>query len=162
MFLVNSRQGIFRCGPDCSGQALYRRYGRFFAEFLGEHSLVRLGLLDLITCGGLRYGRTHIVLRSFSRKALHAGLQHQLWHRCIVSEGSFVSSPRRIFRARLKHQSRQQKTQCQSWCWIPVGLEVRMTDLPIMQFFGRRRQSNKAPALISSVPPSHMRAVTEY
>ena len=42
------------------GQALFRSYGCFFAEFLGEHSLVRLGLLDLITCVGLRYGHTHV------------------------------------------------------------------------------------------------------
>ena len=38
------------------GQALSLTYGRFFAEFLGENSLVRLGLLDPITCVGLRYG----------------------------------------------------------------------------------------------------------
>lgn len=71
MFLVNSRQRYFRCGPNKLGQALFRSYGRFFAEFLGEHSLVRLGLLDLITCVGLRYGRVRIVLRSFSWKARH-------------------------------------------------------------------------------------------
>ena len=41
------------------GQALFRRYGRFFAEFLGAHSLVRLTLLELHTCVGLRYGRTY-------------------------------------------------------------------------------------------------------
>jgi hypothetical protein len=29
-----------------------------FAEFLGAHSLVRLALLELHTCVGLRYGRT--------------------------------------------------------------------------------------------------------
>ena len=40
-------------------EALFRSYGCFFAEFLGEHSLVRLTLLELITCVGLRYGRTH-------------------------------------------------------------------------------------------------------
>ena len=38
------------------GQALLRTYGRFFAEFLEDLSLVRLGLLDLTTCVGLRYG----------------------------------------------------------------------------------------------------------
>ena len=37
-------------------QALSRSYGRFFAEFLKDPSLVRLGLLDLTTCVGLRYG----------------------------------------------------------------------------------------------------------
>jgi hypothetical protein len=31
-------------------------YGRFFAEFLEDLSLVRLGLLDLTTCVGLGYG----------------------------------------------------------------------------------------------------------
>ena len=31
-------------------------YGRFFAEFLEDLSLVRLGLLALNTCVGLRYG----------------------------------------------------------------------------------------------------------
>jgi hypothetical protein len=39
------------------GQALSLTYGRFFAEFLEDILLVRLGLLDLITCVGLRYGR---------------------------------------------------------------------------------------------------------
>ena len=38
------------------GQALSRSYGRLFAEFLKEESLVRLSLLDLPTCVGLRYG----------------------------------------------------------------------------------------------------------
>jgi hypothetical protein len=38
------------------GQALFRSYGRLFAEFLNEESLVHLGLLDLSTCVGLRYG----------------------------------------------------------------------------------------------------------
>ena len=73
VFLVNSRQGNFRCGPSCEGQALFRRYGRFFAEFLGAHSLVRLALLELHTCVGLRYGRQHDVLRSFSRESLRNG-----------------------------------------------------------------------------------------
>ena len=38
-------------------QALFRSYGRYIAEFLNEESLVHLGLLDLSTCVGLRYGR---------------------------------------------------------------------------------------------------------
>ena len=38
------------------GQTLSRSYGRCIAEFLNEESLVRLGLLDLSTCVGLRYG----------------------------------------------------------------------------------------------------------
>ena len=52
------------------GQALFRSYGCFFAEFLGEYSLVRLGLLDLTTCVGLRYGLHIRNPRSFSWKAL--------------------------------------------------------------------------------------------
>ena len=39
----------------------------FVAEFLNEGSLVRLGLLDLNTCVGLRYGYHMLKLRSFSR-----------------------------------------------------------------------------------------------
>ena len=39
-----------------TGQTLSRSYGRCFAEFLDEESLVHLGLLDLSTCVGLRYG----------------------------------------------------------------------------------------------------------
>ena len=38
------------------GQTLSRSYGRCIAEFLNEESLVHLGLLDLSTCVGLRYG----------------------------------------------------------------------------------------------------------
>lgn len=42
---------------DAAWQALSLSYGRCIAEFLNEGSLVRLGLLDLSTCVGLRYGR---------------------------------------------------------------------------------------------------------
>ena len=49
------------------GRALFRSYGRCFAEFLKDLSLVRLGLLDLNTCVGLRYGYYKLKLRSFSR-----------------------------------------------------------------------------------------------
>ena len=45
-------------------------YGRLFAEFLGDLSLVRLSLLDQTTCVGLRYGLNYFMLRSFSWKAL--------------------------------------------------------------------------------------------
>jgi len=72
VFLINSWQDYFRCGPHSEeiGQALFRSYGCFFAEFLGELSLVRLGLLDLTTCVGLGYGFFIFNLRSFSWKAL--------------------------------------------------------------------------------------------
>ncbi len=65
MFLINSRGGVFRCGPYCYGQALFRRYGCFFAEFLGDLSLVRLGLLDLTTCVGLGTGSVYLTLEVF-------------------------------------------------------------------------------------------------
>ena len=65
MFLLNSRQEIFRCGPSCEGQALSLTYGRFFAEFLEDLSLVRLSLLDLNTCVGLRYGRHALCVEGF-------------------------------------------------------------------------------------------------
>jgi hypothetical protein len=42
------------------GQTLLLTYGRFFAEFLGDLSLVRLGLLALNTCVGLRYGLHYV------------------------------------------------------------------------------------------------------
>ena len=71
MFLLNSRQEIFRCGPHCWGRTLSLSYGRFFAEFLKGLSLVRLGLLDQTTCVGLRYGIVVHNLRSFSRKRAH-------------------------------------------------------------------------------------------
>jgi len=45
VFLINSRQGNFRCGPPEGGQALSRSYGRLFAEFLWELSPVGLGTL---------------------------------------------------------------------------------------------------------------------
>jgi len=75
VFLVNSWQRDFRCGPLLSylaitkrGQALSLTYGRFFAEFLRGKSLVPLGLLALSTCVGLRYGRAGI-LTSFPSAA---------------------------------------------------------------------------------------------
>ena len=45
-----------------TGQTLSRSYGRLFAEFLDEESLVHLGLLDLSTCVGLRYGRLSLLI----------------------------------------------------------------------------------------------------
>jgi hypothetical protein len=48
------------------GQALSLTYGRFFAEFLEDISLVRLGLLDLTTCVGIGTDAHRVKLRSFS------------------------------------------------------------------------------------------------
>ena len=56
------------------GQSLFRSYGRFFAEFLSEGSLVGLGLLDPSTGVGLRYGRQQHKLTSFSS-------HHFTWNR---------------------------------------------------------------------------------
>jgi len=53
-------------------EALLLTYGRFFAEFLNEKSLVPLRLLASSTCVGLRYGSYAVKLRSFSRKALQS------------------------------------------------------------------------------------------
>ena len=44
--------------PKIQGRTLSLSYGRFFAEFLEDLSLVRLSLLDSTTCVGLRYGTT--------------------------------------------------------------------------------------------------------
>ena len=48
------------------GEALFRSYGCFFAEFLGDFSLVRLSLLDQTTCVGFWYGFYIVMLRDFS------------------------------------------------------------------------------------------------
>ena len=63
--LIHPRESAFdprypRSCPKDKRVALYRRYGRFFAEFLKDESLVPLGLLALSTCVGLRYG-SHIL-----------------------------------------------------------------------------------------------------
>ena len=72
VFLVNSCQRYFSCDRPCGRQALFRSYGCFFAEFLGDFSLVRLALLELNTCVGLRYGYLYNKFREFSWKmALH-------------------------------------------------------------------------------------------
>ena len=68
MFLINSRLGNFNCGHSCEWRTLLLTYGRFFAEFLGDLSLVRLTLLELNTCVGLRYGPHMFMLRGFSWK----------------------------------------------------------------------------------------------
>jgi hypothetical protein len=54
--VFKKKTGILTLINRVRGQTLSRSYGRLFAEFLNEESLVRLGLLDLSTCVGLRYG----------------------------------------------------------------------------------------------------------
>ena len=68
VFLINSCQRYFSCGLSYERQALFRSYGCFFAEFLGDVSLVRLALLELNTCVGLRYGCFYNKFREFSWK----------------------------------------------------------------------------------------------
>ena len=48
------------------GQSLSLSYGRYFAEFLNEGSLDRLGLLDPPTCVGFRYEYCLFSQRGFS------------------------------------------------------------------------------------------------
>ena len=75
MFLINSRQGSLAAAYYFKNrQVLSLTYDRYFAEFLEDTSLVRLGLLDLTTCVGLWYGRYIVMLRRFSRDALRANL----------------------------------------------------------------------------------------
>ena len=65
MFLVNSRFPLVSAAPIPSGQLVSIKVGApllpklrgHFAEFLNHNSLDRLGILYLITCVGLGYGR---------------------------------------------------------------------------------------------------------
>ena len=66
-----------------TGQTLSRSYGRYIAEFLNEDSLVHLGLLDLSTCVGLRYGRRYTRVR----KLFWSALSYES-----VPKGTFYSS----------------------------------------------------------------------
>ena len=87
------------------GQALFRSYGCFFAEFLDDLSLVRLGLLDLITCVGLRYGFRINNLRSFSwKRAL-------FYFRVLPPFSSCLESP---FKSRIRiYQDPSLQAECQ-------------------------------------------------
>ena len=69
MFLLNSPLGPLAAAP-LRGQALSRNYGRCFAEFLNEGSLVHLRLLASPTCVGLRYGYYRLNPRGFSGQLL--------------------------------------------------------------------------------------------
>ena len=72
------------------GQVLFRSYDCFFAEFLGDFSLVRLTLLELTTCVGLRYGSRVIMLRKFSWKR---ALYNSLWRIARFRNSSKYCSP---------------------------------------------------------------------
>jgi hypothetical protein len=59
---------MLNVGP---GQALSLNYGRCFAEFLNEDSLVHLRLLASPTCVGLRYDYSMLDPRGFSRRLFY-------------------------------------------------------------------------------------------
>jgi len=59
-------------------QSFSRSYGRFIAEFLREDSPDRLGLLDLPTSVGLRYGRLSSSSTRFFLAARLVGIHPQL------------------------------------------------------------------------------------
>ena len=56
---------IFSCGSQKRERALLQTYGRCFAEFLNDGYLVRLGLLDLLTCVGFGTICTRLALGDF-------------------------------------------------------------------------------------------------
>ena len=58
----------------------------YFAEFLNQSSLKRLGILYLSTCVGLRYGHQYECIREFSRKH---GINH------FTALTGFVITPQR-------------------------------------------------------------------
>jgi hypothetical protein len=68
VFLVNSRLTLFSATPSCyrckilhtNGAPLIPKLRGQFAEFLNERSLVRLRILILPTCVGLRYGCLYV------------------------------------------------------------------------------------------------------
>ncbi len=73
MFLVNSRYRHFSATPFRSGREVLHIQGAhllpklrcYFAEFLNQSSLKRLGILFLPTCVGLRYDHLIISLEDF-------------------------------------------------------------------------------------------------
>ena len=76
MFLVNSRLGLVTAAPSSSGREVLHLTGAlllpklrsYFAEFLNQSKLARLGILYLSTCVGLGYGRRANSLLGFSRQ----------------------------------------------------------------------------------------------
>ena len=73
MFLVNSRYRHFSAAPVGSASKLLHLMGAhllpklrcYFAEFLNQGSLKRLGILSLPTCVGLRYDHLNVSLEAF-------------------------------------------------------------------------------------------------
>src|SRR5215210_188926 len=65
---------LTRAGRTQVGASLLPKVRDHFAEFLNQGSLVRLGLLDLSTCVGLRYGRWVAPTGGLSRPHRSRGL----------------------------------------------------------------------------------------
>ena len=71
--MVNSRLGLVTATPLGSGSKSLHLPGALlipklrsqYAEFLNERSLMRLGILSLPTCVGLRYGQLTNYLEDF-------------------------------------------------------------------------------------------------
>ena len=63
MFLLNSRLGHFTAAPS-RGAPLLPKLRGYFAEFLDQVSLLRLGIFYPPTCVGLRYG-LHLIGKAF-------------------------------------------------------------------------------------------------
>lgn len=85
---VFSKQSLppFHCNPQrlslvkkiTKGAHLFPRLRCYFAEFLNQSSLKRLGIFYLSTCVGLRYGHRCKCIRGFSWKH---GINHFMTHR---------------------------------------------------------------------------------
>jgi hypothetical protein len=73
VFLINSRLGLVSAAPSSSGREVLHFTGAlllpklrsYFAEFLNQSYLARLGILYLSTCVGLGYGHLTCSLEVF-------------------------------------------------------------------------------------------------
>ena len=84
-------------------RALSRSYGRYFAEFLEDLSLVRLSLLDSTTCVGLRYGTItfnpnevflgSVLLTVYSPEGLHPDSTRAIATRIYLNDTLIAPTP---------------------------------------------------------------------
>ena len=105
------------------GQALFRSYGCFFAEFLGDVSLVRLGLLDLITCVGLRYGFYNNKFRKFSWRIALRDQRRRTATFLVYLDSGFNPVAGFSWRASLKH--RRHIRSCASYTYPRPSITCR-------------------------------------
>jgi hypothetical protein len=90
VFLINSRLAIVSCDHvrvNERGRTSPEVTSSLFAEFLKPLSLAHLGLLDLPTCVGLRYGLPWSSLRNFSRKlnGSKSSCSHRTLYNCSIN-----------------------------------------------------------------------------